>query len=125
VRCWWQACFWGDVLICSRKILISHLIDRHRLPTTSRQPHTTSDHRIPSETSSTRGRRNIEVRKRRQVHLARNFLIDTPSLLKYLFLRGAASSTYPTVTTNPSWPTDPLEYIAIERETKYGGEMLI
>jgi hypothetical protein len=42
-----------------------------------------------------------------------------------LFLRGAASSTYPRVTTNPSWPTDPLEYIVVERETKYGGEMLI
>jgi hypothetical protein len=61
-------CF--DVLT---KILISHLLTCHRLPITPRQPPTPSGCHIPSNTSSTRGRRNIKVRNRRQVYLPDTF----------------------------------------------------
>lgn len=55
------------------KILISHLLTCHRLPITPRQPPTPSGCHIPSNTSSTRGRRNIKVRNRRQVYLPDTF----------------------------------------------------
>jgi hypothetical protein len=74
-------CF--DVLT---KILISHLLICHQLPTTPRWPPTPSDHRIPSNTSSMRDKRNIEVRNSRQVYLPDTFdwLTSHPSFSCFL-----------------------------------------
>ena len=61
-------CF--DVLT---KNLNSHLLTCHRLPITPRQSPTPSNRRIPSNTSSTRGRRKMKVRNGRQVYLPDTF----------------------------------------------------
>jgi hypothetical protein len=68
-------CF--DVLT---KNLNSHLLTCHRLPTTPRRPPTPSDRLIPLNTSSTRGKRNLEVRNGWQVYLP-----DTFRLLNFSF----------------------------------------
>jgi hypothetical protein len=65
-------CF--DVLT---KILISHLLTCHRLPITPYQPPTPSHRQIPSNTSSTRGKRNMEVRNGWQVYLPDTFRLLT------------------------------------------------
>jgi hypothetical protein len=65
-------CF--DVLT---KKSISHLLTCHRLPITPRQPPTPSDRRIPSNASSTRGKRNMEVRNGWKVYLSDTFWLLT------------------------------------------------
>ena len=92
-------CF--DVLT---KNLNSHLLTCHQLPTTPRQPPTPSDRRIPSNTSSTRGKRNMEVRNGWKVYLPDTFRLLTFSFFHLHRTRWHAS-TCPTDTTNT--PLDP------------------
>ena len=104
---------------------ISHLLIWHRLPNTPHDPPAPSDHRIPSQTSSTSRRQNIEVKNGRQVHLSWNFLQLTHPHLSDTCSTWRHLSTCPRATKHASRPTDPLEYIVDEGETKYQGEMWV
>jgi hypothetical protein len=92
-------CF--DVLT---KNLNSHLLTCHCLQITPRQPPTLSGRRIPSNTSSTRGRWNVKVRNRRQVYLPGTFDWLTLIFVYFCHTRWHPSKR-PTDTTNT--PSDP------------------
>ena len=95
-------CF--DVLT---KILMCHLLTCHRLPITPRQPPTPSDRRIPSNTSSTRGKRNMEVRNGWQVYLPYTFWLLTSHTSFYCFLPGGILLHAPRPQNTPPDPPIP------------------
>ena len=104
---------------------ISHLLICHRLLTTPHHPSAPSDRWIPSQTSLTSGRWTLEVRNGRQVHLTGNFLQLTHLLFSNICSYPGASSTCLTAAIHLSRPTVSLEYIVVEEETKYVGEMWV